>query len=215
MSFRPRRYTAFERQGIRAFRHLSRQSSSRARRHWPRWLVALPISGPFAKPTSSRSCTRCRTARLSECQLGGTTGYGYDDLGREQIEPCLRTGIRRRSRSGPHPDQFRHPRQLPSALFGLLRPGDELLSVTGSPYDSLSDTIGCGDVAGGHRSGSLTEFGVAYRELALLPDGRPDLAGIASSTDAADAGCLCPEIPRLHHPAARCSQPILPPSAPC
>ncbi len=144
------------------------------------------VAGRFADIRAIRETNQLKVlhalqeARLSESQLGGTTGYGYDDLGREQLERAFALAfgaesalVRIQISSGTQ--------AIALCLYGLLRPGDELLSVTGSPYDSLAAAIGLGDVPGGHRSGSLTEFGVAYRELALLPDGRPDLAGIASA----------------------------------
>ena len=119
-------------------------------------------------------------ARLSESQLGGTTGYGYDDLGRSQLERAYAITfgaeaalVRIQISSGTQ--------AIALCLFGVLRPGDELLSVTGSPYDTLAESIGRPDEAGGHKSGSLAEFGVSYREVGLLPDGRPDLEAIASA----------------------------------
>ncbi|MGI6298706.1 MAG: aminotransferase class I/II-fold pyridoxal phosphate-dependent enzyme [Saccharofermentanales bacterium] len=124
-----------------------------------------------------------QSAGLSESQLGGTTGYGYNDLGREQIERAYAQAfgaeaalVRIQISSGTQ--------ALALCLFGLLRPGDELLVVTGKPYDSLAATLGISDVPGGHKTGSLGEFGVRYREVQLLADGRPDLAAIAGSLTA-------------------------------
>ncbi len=121
-----------------------------------------------------------QNAGLSESQLGGTTGYGYNDLGREQIERAYAQAfgaeaalVRIQISSGTQ--------ALALSLFGLLRPGDELLSVTGRPYDSLAATLGIADPIGGHRTGSLGEFGIVYREVALRSDGSPDLAAIAAA----------------------------------
>lgn len=118
-------------------------------------------------------------ARLSESVLGGSTGYGYDDLGREQIEKAYALAfgaetalVRIQISAGTQ--------ALAICFFGLLRPGDELLSVTGPPYDSLMETIG---TAGGTTSdqGSLHDFGVTYRQVDLMADGTPDLAAITAA----------------------------------
>lgn len=120
-----------------------------------------------------------QTARLAESQFGGTTGYGYGDLGREQIEAAFARAfgaeaalVRIQISSGTQ--------ALALCLYGLLRPGDELLSVTGHPYDTLASTIGSTAVPAGADSdtGSLRDLGVVYREIDLLADGSPDLDGI-------------------------------------
>lgn len=112
--------------------------------------------------------------RVSESHFAGSTGYGYDDRGRETLESVMAeiTGsedalMRHNFVSGTH--------TLATALFGVLRPGDVLLSITGRPYDTIQPVIGIT----GENCGSLKEFGVEYREVALLPDGTPDLASIA------------------------------------
>ena len=122
------------------------------------------------------------SARLAESQFGGSTGYGYGDLGREQIELAFARAfgaeaalVRIQISSGTQ--------ALALCLFGLLRPGDELLAVTGAPYDTLAATIGI-EPAGkepNHDQGSLRDFGVRYRQIELLDDGRPDLAAITQA----------------------------------
>lgn len=121
-----------------------------------------------------------QAARLSESQLGGTTGYGYDDLGRAQLERAYAIAfgaesalVRIQISSGTQ--------AIALCLFGLLRPGDELLSVTGSPYDTLAEAIGRPGDAGNHQTGSLAEFGIIYREVSLQADGSPDLDAIAGA----------------------------------
>jgi cystathionine beta-lyase family protein involved in aluminum resistance len=147
---------------------------------------ALTDVGPvFADIARIRQSNQLRVlaalqqARLAEGQLGGTTGYGYDDLGREQIEKAYADVmgaeaalVRIQISSGTQ--------ALALCLFGLLRPGDELLSVTGAPYDSLMETIGSAK-DGQTDQGSLRDFGVTYRQIDLLPGGDPDLAGIATA----------------------------------
>lgn len=105
---------------------------------------------------------------ISERHFAGSSGYGYDDIGRDAIDRVYADAfgaedslVRSQIVSGTH--------CLTIALFGLLRPGDELLAVTGKPYDTLDTVIG---IRPGH--GSLAEFGVKYSQVDLLPDGIPD-----------------------------------------
>lgn len=147
---------------------------------------ALTDVGPaFADIARVRQSNQLRVlaalqkARLAESQLGGSTGYGYDDLGREQIEKAYADVLG--AESALVRIQISSGTQaLALCLFGLLRPGDELLSVTGKPYDSLMETIGT-EQDGQVDQGSLRDFGVTFRQLELLPGGNPDLAGIAEA----------------------------------
>lgn len=109
-----------------------------------------------------------RENRLSETHFAGTTGYGYNDTGREALEriysdvfDCESALVRPQMISGTH--------AIATALFGNLRYGDELLSVTGRPYDTLLKVIGQTPA-----KGSLAEHGVTYKEAALTEDGKPD-----------------------------------------
>ncbi len=118
-----------------------------------------------------------QTAGLSETWLAGTTGYGYDDRGREQIEAIYANVfgaqaamVRIQISSGTQ--------AIAACLFGLLRPGDELLAISGAPYDTLFETIGSEDAK--HDHGSLRDFGISYRQIELKPDGSPDLDAIRS-----------------------------------
>jgi cystathionine gamma-lyase len=115
-------------------------------------------------------------AQIGDHHFAGTTGYGHDDLGRAALETvfadvfrCEAALVRGQFASGTH--------AIATALFGVLRPGDELLAVTGHPYDTLEEVIGLR----GEAQGSLAEWGVRYREVALLPDGTPDLEAIAAA----------------------------------
>ena len=115
-----------------------------------------------------------RKHKFSEVHFGSTTGYGYDDIGREKLEAMFaeifgaEAGyVRMQISSGTQ--------AISSMLYGLLRPGDELLSVTGRPYDTLASTIGLTEET---YDGSLLNFGITYDEVELGSDGTPDLEAI-------------------------------------
>lgn len=111
---------------------------------------------------------------VAEMHLKGTTGYGYNDAGRDKLDEVFAEAV------GAEAALVRHgfvngTHALSTALFGILRPNDTLLCVTGKPYDTLSEVIF------GDYGGSLKEFGVKYAQVDLLPDGTPDYEGIKSS----------------------------------
>ena len=110
--------------------------------------------------------------RVSDIHFAATTGYGYNDLGRDTLESVYASAfhgeaalVRPQLTSGTH--------ALCVALSGNLRPGDELLSPVGKPYDTLEEVIGIRESVG-----SLKEYGVSYRQVDLLPDGSFDFDGI-------------------------------------
>lgn len=110
---------------------------------------------------------------LTEADLAGTTGYGYDDRGRDALEVVYAAVfggeaalVRPQIASGTH--------ALAACLFGLLRPGDKLLAATGKPYDTLEMVIG----VRGDAVGSLKELGVSYEEVPLTPEGHCDLGAL-------------------------------------
>jgi cystathionine beta-lyase family protein involved in aluminum resistance len=111
--------------------------------------------------------------RVSDACFSGTTGYGYDDLGRETLDKIyaqvfgaeaalVRTGFV----NGTH--------ALTAAMFALVSPGDTLLAATGAPYDTLRCAIG---ISGNHH-GSLKFYGVDYAQVELAKDGGPDYEAI-------------------------------------
>lgn len=113
--------------------------------------------------------------QVSEACLLGTTGYGYNDLGRDTLEAVYASVfhtedalVRPQITCGTH--------ALALALFSNLRPGDELLSPVGKPYDTLEEVIGIRP-----SRGSLAEYGIGYRQVDLLPDGSFDFAGIKNA----------------------------------
>ena len=114
---------------------------------------------------------------ISEQHFMTTTGYGYDDLGRDTLDKVYAQVfgaeaalVRQTIVNGTH--------AIASCLFGVLRPGDTLVAVTGRPYDTLEEVIG---IRGGN-NGSLKEFGVNYKEVALK-DNKPDYEGIRNAID--------------------------------
>ena len=110
---------------------------------------------------------------LSDSHFGGTTGYGYNDRGREVLDSVYASVF------GAEDALVRHQivsgtQAIAICLYGNLRPGDELLSITGKPYDTLEEVIGIR----GEGTGSLKDFGITYRQLDLLEDGSIDMDNI-------------------------------------
>lgn len=120
--------------------------------------------------------------KVSEACLLGTTGYGYNDLGRDTLEKVY-ADIFRTEDALVRPQITCGTHALALALMSNLRPGDELLSPVGRPYDTLTSVIGIDedDRSNGHITGSLKEYGVSYRQVDLLSDGSIDLEGIKNS----------------------------------
>ncbi len=115
-------------------------------------------------------------AGVSESHFAASTGYGYGDRGRDVLDQVYAYAfgaedalVRWNFVSGTH--------TLTVALFGLLRPGDKMLCVTGTPYDTIQGVIG---LNGREEPGSLREFGISYEQINLLPNGMPDYNAIES-----------------------------------
>ncbi len=103
--------------------------------------------------------------QVSEACLLGTTGYGYNDLGRDTLEEVYASVFHTES-ALVRPQITCGTHALALALMSNLRPGDELLSPVGKPYDTLEEVIGIRP-----SKGSLKEYGISYRQVDLLPDG--------------------------------------------
>ncbi len=110
---------------------------------------------------------------VSEATMAGSTGYGYDDRGREILERVMAdimgaedAIMRHNFVSGTH--------TLTVALFGVLRPNDKVLVLTGRPYDTITGVFGIDE----KNDGSLSDWGVNYNEVELLSDGTPDIEAI-------------------------------------
>ena len=112
--------------------------------------------------------------KVSESCLKGTTGYGYGDLGRDTLDKVFADAL------GAEDAVVRHTfvngtHALSTALFGVLRTGDTMLSVTGRPYDTMEEIIG---LRGGPGKGSLKDFGISYIQTDLIDDTVPDYEAI-------------------------------------
>jgi cystathionine beta-lyase family protein involved in aluminum resistance len=116
-----------------------------------------------------------RKFKVSDSHFIPTTGYGYDDIGRDTLEEVFadvlgaEAGlVRPQIISGTH--------AISTALFGVLRPGDELLYITGKPYDTLEEIVGIRGEAG---NGSLKDFGISYDTISLINDERINYEAIS------------------------------------
>ncbi len=114
-----------------------------------------------------------QSQQISAACFAGSNGYGYDDIGRDKLDKVWAEVfhtedalVRHHFVSGTH--------ALSTALFGVLRTGDKMVSVTGGPYDTLEEVIGIR----GSGNGSLKEFGISYGQLDLTAEGRPDFDAI-------------------------------------
>lgn len=115
-----------------------------------------------------------RENRVSDHHMNPSTGYGYDDEGRDVLERVYASAfgaeaalVRNQIISGTH--------AISIALFGILRPGDELLYITGEPYDTLASIVSGPE---GKDTGSLRDFGITYRHIDLKEDGTVDFAAV-------------------------------------
>jgi len=138
--------------------------------------------------------------RLSDAHFTDSTGYGYSDIGRQVLEDIF-AAIFKAEAALVRPQLISGTHALAAALFGNLRPGDTLLSPVGRPYDTLESVIGIRPT-----SGSLAEYGVAYRQVELLSDGTFDFDGIKAAltvkpTKASDAKASAPDIDALNEKA--------------
>ncbi len=139
------------------------------------------LSGQFARidaiaqANSQRVLAAFQKHRVAEGCFAGTTGYGYDDLGRDKLDEIYAelfgtedALVRIQFVNGTH--------AIACALFGALKAGDVLVSAVGAPYDTLLGVVGAVDK--GH--GSLKDYGVEYRQVELANDA-PDKAGLAQA----------------------------------
>ncbi|MDJ0701788.1 MAG: aminotransferase class I/II-fold pyridoxal phosphate-dependent enzyme [Leptolyngbyaceae cyanobacterium MO_188.B28] len=138
---------------------------------WPEQTLFQIFYGIDAqvKENLGRVLAAFRQYRVGTHHFSTVSGYGHDDLGRQTLDQVFAAVMQAESAavrvqfvSGTH--------AIACALFGVLRPGDEMVSVTGAPYDTLEEVIGLR----GKGQGSLQEFGVAYKQVALTSSGTID-----------------------------------------
>ncbi len=115
--------------------------------------------------------------RISYTHFGETSGYGYDDIGRDALDKVYADVF------GAEDAIVRHnivsgTQAIASCLYGILRPGDTMVSVIGAPYDTLEEVIG---IRGDEDSGSLKDFGVSYKQVDLLDGNQVDYNKIMST----------------------------------
>lgn len=113
--------------------------------------------------------------RVSDSHFAGSTGYGYTDIGRDTLE-AVYADVFHTEAALVRPQITCGTHALTIALAGNLRPGDEILSPVGVPYDTLQGIIGIRECPG-----SFKEYGISYRQVDLLPDGSFDFDGIKAA----------------------------------
>lgn len=128
------------------------------------------------QPQLAKVLAAFQAERVGTHHFASVSGYGHNDLGRDTLDRVFArvlgaeaAAVRLQFVSGTH--------AITAALFGVLRPGDRLLSITGRPYDTLEEVIGLR----GSGQGSLAEFGIHYDELELIADGRVDEPALADA----------------------------------
>jgi cystathionine beta-lyase family protein involved in aluminum resistance len=137
----------------------------------------------------SRILDAYREAQIASADFGGIDGYGHGDIGRDKIDEIFAklfgaeaALVRTQCFSGTH--------AIACALYGVLRPGDTLLTVSGKPYDTLEEVIGTRASEANGLTGSLMDFGVKWECVDLTPDGRFDYPAIRAALDKPRAGRL-------------------------
>ena len=141
-----------------------------------RMAPAAKIAEEIAFKTSARVLEAFREERVSEGHFAGSTGYGYGDRGRDTLDKVFARALEAED-ALVRPQFISGTHTLTVALFGILRTGDIMLSVTGKPYDTLDEVIGLGE---SKDEGSLKDFGVEYRQLDLK-DGTVDLLALGEA----------------------------------
>lgn len=129
-----------------------------------------------AEENQRRVLDSFRSHQVSESHFHPSTGYGYDDAGRDTLEQIY-ADVFGGEAALVRPQMISGTHAITTALFGVLRPGDELLYITGPPYDTLEEIVG----SRGQDNGSLREFGISYRVIDLTESGAVDLKAMAKA----------------------------------
>lgn len=135
-------------------------------------------SDKIAEHNQQKVLSAMQENRLSEAHFASTTGYGYNDLGRDTLE-AIYASVFNAEAALVRPQMVSGTHALACALFGCLRPGDTLLYANGAPYDTLHGVIGIRPMPG-----SLAEYGVKYQQVDLTPGGGFDFEKIEASLEA-------------------------------
>ena len=147
--------------------------------------------GPFAAIEKTAVYNACKVLsafqkhRVGESHFAGTTGYGYGDRGRDTLDAVFASVF------GAEDALVRHhfvsgTNAITTALFGVLRPGDRMVCISGTPYDTLHAVLGLR----GENYGSLKDFGIQYDEIPLRADGKVDLDKIPKAVKGAKVAYL-------------------------
>lgn len=137
------------------------------------------IKGEFSRlddvafKNTAKVMTAFRNNRVSAAMFASTTGYGYDDLGRDTLDKVY-AEIFGAEAALVRPGFVNGTHAITASLFAAVKPGDVMLAATGLPYDTLQTAIGLS----GNYHGSLKFYGVEYRQVDLLLDGTPDIERI-------------------------------------
>lgn len=130
----------------------------------------------IAEKNQLRVLNAFRQEQISDSHFQATTGYGYDDYGREGLESVY-ANVFAAEDALVRPQLISGTHAITTALFGVLRPGDELLYITGSPYDTLEEVIG----TRGNNKGSLMDFGITYQAIELTKEKDLDWGAIKNT----------------------------------
>ena len=138
-----------------------------------------------ARSNAEKMLAAFQEYRVSAAHLIGTTGYGYDDLGRDTLDKIFARVFG--AEAGLVRSQFVNgTHTITCAITGILRPGDLVISAFGAPYDTLLGVIG----VTGNAPGNLLEMGVEYQEVPMTAELRPDIAGIRAAVQRKNAKLL-------------------------
>lgn len=164
--------------------------------------LSLAACDKIAEYNGSKVLSAFIKNSVSESCFYGSSGYGYGDVGRETLDKVYSDVmgtedalVRHNFVSGTH--------ALSTALFGVLRTGDKIVSVTGKPYDTLEEVIG---ISGKKGNGSLMDYGVEYAQVDLLENGKPDIAAIPEAVKGAKVAYIQRSRGYSLRPALVCSE---------
>ena len=143
------------------------------------WNAEHQLDGVFQRIDSVESVTQMRVLEafqnhgVAARHFAPTTGYGYDDIGRDTLDLVFADALQAEA-ALVRPQFVNGTHAIFTALAGLTEPGDAILSITGSPYDTLEEAIGIR----GDAPQSLSRFGVTFEQIPLLEDGKIDLPAV-------------------------------------